>query len=134
MLGAKVIATGRSDEKLALVKSHGADHVINTRGTDYPSGVRSFRDEVKALTDGPGVDAVYDAVGGDISLESLRCVAFGARFLIVGWTSPPNVADGKGPARLAPRQPATDQPDPDERPHRDGLPGGHHGGTFAASA
>lgn len=96
MLGAKVIATGRSDEKLALVKSHGADHVINTRGTDYPSGLRSFRDEVKAMTDGRGVDAVYDAVGGDISLESLRCVAFGARFLIVGWTSTPNVADGKG--------------------------------------
>jgi NADPH2:quinone reductase len=96
MLGAKVIATGRSDQKLELVKGHGADHVINTRGTDYPSGVRSFREEVKALTDGRGVDAVYDAVGGDISLESLRCVAFGARFLIVGWTSTPNVADGKG--------------------------------------
>ena len=96
MLGARVIATGRSDEKLELVKAHGADHVINTRGNDYPSGLRSFRDEVKALTDGRGVDAVYDAVGGDISLESLRCVAFGARFLIVGWTSTPNVADGKG--------------------------------------
>lgn len=96
MLGAKVIATGRSDEKLALVRSHGADHVINTRGDDYPSGVRSFREEVKALTGGRGVDAVYDAVGGDISLESLRCVAFGARFLIVGWTSTPDVADGKG--------------------------------------
>ena len=96
MIGAKVIATGRSDEKLELVRSHGADHVINTRGTDYPSGVRSFREEVKTMTNGRGVDAVYDAVGGDISLESLRCVAFGARFLIVGWTSTPNVADGKG--------------------------------------
>ncbi len=96
MLGANVIATGRSDEKLSLVKSHGANHVINTRGTDYASGVKSFREEVKALTEGRGVDAVYDAVGGDVSLESLRCVAFGARFLIVGWTSTPNVADGKG--------------------------------------
>lgn len=96
MIGARVIATGRSDKKLELVKSHGADHVINTRGTDYPSGVRSFRKEVKELTEGHGVDAVYDAVGGDVSLESLRCVAFGARFLIVGWTSTPNVADGKG--------------------------------------
>lgn len=96
MLGATVIATGRTDDKLELVKSHGADHVINTRGTDYPSGVRFFREEVKKLTDGHGVDAMYDAVGGDISLESLRCIAFGARFLIVGWTSTPNVADGKG--------------------------------------
>ncbi|MCO5121495.1 MAG: NADPH:quinone oxidoreductase family protein [Burkholderiaceae bacterium] len=102
MLGARVIATGRSDEKLEIVRSHGADHVINTRGDDYPSGVRSFREEVKALTDGRGVDVVYDAVGGDVSLESLRCVAFGARFLIVGWTSTPNVADGKG-RRGAPR-------------------------------
>lgn len=102
MLGAKVIATGRSDEKLEQLKPHGADHLINIRGTDYASGVRQFRDEVKALTDGRGVDVVYDAVGGDVSLESLRCVAFGARFLIVGWTSTPNVADGKG-RRGAPR-------------------------------
>src|SRR5690606_12721286 len=62
----------------------------------------SFRDEVKDLTGGKGVDAVFDTVGGDISLESLRCVAFGARFLIVGWASTPNVADGKG-RRGAPR-------------------------------
>ena len=48
------------------------------------------------LTGGRGVDVVYDAVGGETSLECLRCVAFGARFLIVGWTSTPNVARGKG--------------------------------------
>lgn len=85
--GAKVIATGRSAHKLALVKEHGADHVLDVRG---------FKDEVKALTGGRGVTVVYDAVGGDISLESLRCVAFGARFLIVGWASTPFVARGKG--------------------------------------
>lgn len=92
--GAKVIATGRSDAKLAVVKGQGADHVINCRGED--GGVRPFHDEVKALTDGLGVDVVYDGVGGDISLESLRCVRFGARFLIVGWASTPYVAKGKG--------------------------------------
>ncbi|MDH2239455.1 NADPH:quinone oxidoreductase family protein [Pigmentiphaga sp. GD03639] len=96
MLGVRVIATGRSDEKLALVRSQGADAVINLRGGDPSSGLRPFRDEVKDLTGGRGVDAVYDAVGGEVSLESLRCVAFGARFLIVGWTSTPDVADGKG--------------------------------------
>jgi len=48
------------------------------------------------LTDGRGVDVVYDGVGGDISLESMRCVTFGARFLIVGWASTPFVAKGKG--------------------------------------
>ncbi len=96
LLGAKVIATGRSDAKLALVKEHGADHVINCKSVDGESGVRSFRDEVKALTGGRGVNVVYDGVGGDISLESLRCVAFGARFLVVGWAATPFVASGKG--------------------------------------
>jgi NADPH2:quinone reductase len=87
-IGARVIATGRSPAKLEQILARGADHVIALSGP--------FRDEVKALTDGRGVDVVYDAVGGDISLESLRCVAFGARYLIVGWASTPFVAHGKG--------------------------------------
>lgn len=91
-IGATVLATGRSDEKLAVVKEQGADHVINTKGSD---GVRRFRDDVKALTGGKGVDVVYDGVGGAISLESLRCVTFGARYLIVGWAATPFVAKGK---------------------------------------
>jgi NADPH2:quinone reductase len=94
LLGARVIATGRSDEKLAVVKTLGADHVLNTRGPD--GGVRRFRDEVKALTGGEGVHVVYDGVGGELSLEALKCVRFGARFLIVGWASTPFVAKGKG--------------------------------------
>lgn len=96
LLGAKVIATGRSDEKLAVVKEQGADHVINSRAPEGQPGVRAFRDEVKALTGGQGVEVVYDGVGGDISLESLRCVKFGARFLVVGWAATPFVARGKG--------------------------------------
>jgi NADPH2:quinone reductase len=95
LCGATVIATGRSDDKLAVVKGEGADHVINTRG-EGGSSMRSFRDDVKALTGGKGVDVVYDGVGGDVSLESLRCVKFGARFLIVGWAATPFVAHGKG--------------------------------------
>jgi NADPH2:quinone reductase len=93
-VGATVIATGRSPDKLAIVAKEGADHVIVT--DDGEGGVRRFRDEVKALTDGRGVDVVYDPVGGDLSLEALRCVKFGARFLIVGWASTPFVAKGKG--------------------------------------
>ena len=96
LLGATVIATGRSDDKLAIVREQGADHVINCGSTDGSPGVRRFRDEVKALTGGRGVDVVYDGVGGEISLESLRCVRFGARFLIVGWAATPFVARGKG--------------------------------------
>lgn len=94
LLGATVIATGRSREKLALVQREGADHVVLIEREQ--SGIKPFRDEVRGLTQGLGVDVVYDGVGGDISLESLRCVRFGARFLIVGWASTPFVAKGKG--------------------------------------
>jgi NADPH2:quinone reductase len=91
LLGAKVIATGRSAAKLAVVREQGADHVIDTS-----SGFGELRDQVKALTDGRGVDVVYDGVGGDISVESLRCLHFGGRFLIVGWAATPSVSRGKG--------------------------------------
>jgi NADPH2:quinone reductase len=96
LLGAKVIATGRSDAKLAIVREQGADHVINTKPDAPETSVRAFRDEVKALTGGRGVDVVYDGVGGDISVESLRCMRFGARYLVVGWAATPFVAKGKG--------------------------------------
>ena len=96
LVGATVIAAGRSDEKLSLVKAQGANHVVNIKNLDGSAGVRNFRADVKALTNGHGVDLVYDGVGGDVSLEALRCVAFGARFLIVGWASTPAVAKGRG--------------------------------------
>jgi NADPH2:quinone reductase len=96
IIGATVIATGRDDTKLKIVQEQGADHVINCKAAEGEKGVRRFRDDVKALTDGRGVDVVYDGVGGDISLESMRCVTFGARFLVVGWASTPFVAKGKG--------------------------------------
>lgn len=84
LTGATVIATGRDDAKLEVVRAQGADHVLNTREG-------GFAKEVKVLTGGRGVDVVYDGVGGEISIESLRCVTFGARFLIVGWASTPFV-------------------------------------------
>ena len=93
-VGATVIATGRNPDKLAVVAEHGADHVV--RVTEDDGSPRRFREDVKALTEGKGVDVVYDPVGGPISLESLRCVRFGARFLIVGWAATPLVARGKG--------------------------------------
>lgn len=96
LVGATVLATGRSDAKLAVVKEQGADHVLNCKAREGEPGVRRFRDDVKALTSGQGVDVVYDGVGGDISLESLRAVKFGARYLIVGWAATPFVAKGKG--------------------------------------
>jgi len=88
-VGATVIATGRSEEKLAKVKEQGADHVIATKDG-------ALRDRVKELTGGRGVQVVYDGVGGDLSLEALRCCDFGGRFVIVGWAATPYVAKGKG--------------------------------------
>ncbi len=89
LLGARVIATGRSAAKLEVVRAQGADHVVST-------GAGPLKEQVKALTGGEGVDVVYDGVGGEISIESLRCVKFGARYLIVGWAATPFVARGKG--------------------------------------
>lgn len=94
LMGATVIATGRSQAKLDVVRAHGADHVIAT-GTPE-GGVRPFHDDVKQLTGGRGVDVVYDGVGGELSLAAMRCVNFGARFLIVGWAGTPFVARGRG--------------------------------------
>ena len=78
ILGASVIATAGSTAKLELARGHGADHCINYREQE-------FRDEVLALTDGRGVDAVYDPVGGDVFMQSLRCMAPEARIMPVGF-------------------------------------------------
>jgi NADPH2:quinone reductase len=85
VLGATVIATGGTDEKLAIVKSRGADHVINYTLPDGRLG--GFRERVKELTDGRGADVVYDPVGGDVFDESMRCVNWNARLLTIGFTS-----------------------------------------------
>ena len=79
LLGATVIATGGSDEKLAKVKAYGADHVINTAD--------GFRTKIKDLTEGRGADVIYDPVGGDVFDESVRCIAFDGRLLVIGFTS-----------------------------------------------
>ncbi|HYM31207.1 MAG TPA: NADPH:quinone oxidoreductase family protein [Candidatus Cybelea sp.] len=95
LLGATVIATGSSDEKLAVVRERGADHVINyTR--------ESFRERVKAITQDRGADVIYDPVGGDVFDESLRCIAWQGRLLVIGFAGgripklPANLALLKG--------------------------------------
>ena len=84
-LGANVIATGGRDDKLAVVASRGADHVINYTMPD--GGMGGFRDKVKALTGGRGADVIYDPVGGDVFDESMRCIAIDGRILVIGFTS-----------------------------------------------
>jgi NADPH2:quinone reductase len=84
-LGATVIATGGTDEKLAVVKSRGADHIINYTLPDGSLG--GFREQVKALTDGRGADVIYDPVGGTVFDESMRCINWNGRLLTIGFTS-----------------------------------------------
>jgi NADPH2:quinone reductase len=84
-LGATVIATGGNDEKLAVVKARGADHVINYTMQDGSLG--GFREKVKELTDGRGADVIYDPVGGSVFDESMRCINFSGRLLTIGFTS-----------------------------------------------
>jgi NADPH2:quinone reductase len=79
-LGLKVIAASASDEKLAqIAEGYAPDALINT--------AHGFRDQVKALTGGGGADIIYDPVGGDVFDESVRCVAFDGRILVVGFAS-----------------------------------------------
>lgn len=80
LMGARVIAAASSDEKLKVCREHGADETINYTTED-------LRERIKALTDGRGVDVVYDPVGGDLSEPALRGMAWRGRFLVVGFAA-----------------------------------------------
>ncbi|MEM0953616.1 MAG: NADPH:quinone oxidoreductase family protein [Pseudomonadota bacterium] len=80
LMGAKVIAAASSDEKLQICRDLGADELINYSDT-------SLKDSIKALTDGKGVDVVYDPVGGDYSEQALRGMAWNGRFLVIGFAA-----------------------------------------------
>ena len=80
LLGATVIATASTPEKLALAEQYGADHLIN-----YTE--ESFRDRVKEITGGKGADVIYDPVGGDVFDQSLRCINWEGRLLVIGFAS-----------------------------------------------
>ena len=83
--GARVIGTGGRDDKLAVVKSRGADAVINYTLPDGALG--GFRDEVKAITGSGGADVIFDPVGGSVFDESVRCINWRGRLLTIGFTS-----------------------------------------------
>ena len=76
--GAKVIATSASLSKREFLSSYGAHHVLPDSG---------FKDKVKELTPSNGADIIYDPVGGDVFDESVRCIAWNGRLLVIGFTS-----------------------------------------------
>ena len=77
-LGATVIASAAGPERVAVAAAHGADYLIDTKSED-------IRERVRELTDGRGVDVVYDPVGGEGFDKSLRSIAWGARLLVIGF-------------------------------------------------
>ncbi len=78
-MGARTIATASCDKKLAIIKDkYAPDAILNVND--------GFREQVKQITDG-GADVIYDPVGGDVFDESVRCIGWGGRLLVVGFAS-----------------------------------------------
>jgi len=77
-LGATVIGTASTPEKREVARKYGADHVIDSSSEDIAA-------RVKEITGGRGANVIYDPVGGDAFNASLRCAAFEARIIIVGF-------------------------------------------------
>jgi NADPH2:quinone reductase len=78
-LGARVIAIASDERKREIAARAGADETIGSE--------EDWRQQVKLLTDGSGVQAVFDPVGGPRLGESLRCLAPEGRLLVVGFAS-----------------------------------------------
>lgn len=79
-LGAKVLAAASTEDKRRFCLEHGADAAVDYTADDWPK-------QVKAATEGRGVDAVYDPVGGETAEPALRLLAPGGRYLVVGFVT-----------------------------------------------
>ncbi len=79
-LGATIIAAASTDEKLKFCQENGADYTIN-----YIT--ENLKEKVKELTQGKGVDVIYDPVGGQFSEPTLRAIAWKGRYLVVGFAA-----------------------------------------------
>jgi NADPH2:quinone reductase len=79
-LGARVIATASSSDKLELTRKHGADAALDTSQEDWPQ-------QVLELTAGRGADVVCESIGGDVFERSLKCIAWAGRLIVVGFSS-----------------------------------------------
>ena len=79
-MGARVIACASSDEKLGFLREHGADAVANYANDD-------LKDALRRLTDGRGVDVVYDPVGGAYTEAAVRALAWQGRLLVIGFAA-----------------------------------------------
>lgn len=80
LMGARVIACASSDDKLAFTREHGADAGINYAAAD-------LKTELRRLTDGKGVDMVYDPIGGAQGESALRGMDWAGRYLVIGFAA-----------------------------------------------
>ena len=80
LMGARVIACASSPDKLEICRALGADDLVNYDEADLKA-------ELKRLTDGRGVDVVYDCVGGKYAEPALRAIAWQGRFLVIGFAA-----------------------------------------------
>jgi NADPH:quinone reductase len=80
LMGARVIAAASSEAKLAVCRERGADALV-----DYEK--EGLRDAIRALTDGKGVDVVYDPVGGRYAEPAVRGMAWKGRYLVIGFAA-----------------------------------------------
>src|SRR5437879_4024406 len=80
LMGARVVACASSEEKLAFARRHGADETVNYTTEDLKEGLRR-------ATGGRGADVVYDPVGGAYAEAAIRSIAWGGRFLVIGFAA-----------------------------------------------
>lgn len=79
-LGAEVVAAGSSDEKLKICAERGAQQLLNLTNIDV-------KDAVRALNGGKGPDVIYDCIGSSYAEPSLRSIAWGGRYLVIGFAA-----------------------------------------------
>jgi NADPH:quinone reductase len=80
IMGAQVIASASTDDKLMVCKKSGSDELINY-------STQNFRSIISKITNGKGVDVVCDPVGGEITEKALRCTGWNGRYMVMGFAS-----------------------------------------------
>ncbi len=80
IMGARVIASASTDDKLMVCQKSGADELINY-------STQNFRTAISQITNGKGVDVVCDPVGGEITESALRCTSWKGRYMVMGFAS-----------------------------------------------
>jgi NADPH2:quinone reductase len=83
-LGARVIAVASTPEKLEVCRAHGADALVNY---ETLADVADLKTALREASGGTGPDVIYDCVGGPYAEPALRSLAWGGRFLVVGFAA-----------------------------------------------